>query len=108
MPIGRPTADETVRLFFGQWFYGGECLHFALELTIDTEEGLRKLDRVDNCAAVVHRHRFTARMDPRDNDGEIERLYDQHPHMHNELLETFDHYLALYTESWPELLRRWR
>lgn len=104
--IDRLGPDEAVYLFYGQWFYGAELQHFVLELTYETGDGLRKIDRVDNCAAVVHRHRFSADMDPRDNDGDIERLYDQQPHMHNELLDTFDHYLDLYVETWPELLRR--
>lgn len=108
MVVGHPSPGEDVHLFFGHWYYGGELLHIVLELSLHTEEGMRKLDRVDNCDAVVHRHRFSAQMDPRDNDGEIERLYQQQPHMDNELQQTFGHYRDLYVETWPELLRRWR
>lgn len=108
MLVGAPRPGETVHLFYGQWYYGGKCQHMVLELTLLAGGERRNLDRVDNCSAVVHRHRFSSDMDARDNDGRIEPLYDQQPHMHNELLDAFDHYLRIYTETWPELLRRWR
>ena len=45
-------------------------------------------------------------MDPRDNYGEVEELYEQTAYM--QMLETFDNYLRLYTDSWEEILRRWK
>lgn len=106
--LGRPNQDERVHLFYGQWYYVNRIVHIALELALKSEGLTRKIDRVDNCSAVLHRHRFNAEMDPRDNYGEVEELYEQTAYMHDEMLETFDNYLRLYTDSWEEILRRWK
>lgn len=101
---------ETVWLFFGLWHYRHRLMHFCVELSIRDEGGqnLRKVERVDTCHGVVHRHRFRSSGAPDDNVGSTNHLYALAPNMHNELGASYDEHFERLSSQWPQLIERWR